>query len=87
MWTQPCQVRWPWGEMVEWDSGGDSNRLLLLREIREREKSKSYGKKVYYTSSSFRRGGYLFYILMRPNLGLKHTLCVAENITFDTSPT
>ena len=38
MWTQPCGVRW--GEMVEWDSGGmrDSNRLLFLREIREREK-------------------------------------------------
>ena len=32
-------------------------------------------------------GGYLFNILMQPNLGLKHLLCVAENITFDTSPT
>ena len=36
---------------------------------------------------SVRGGGYLFYILMQPSLGLKHPLCVAENITFDTSPT
>ena len=41
------------------------------------------------TSAALSAGGgeYLFYILMQPNLGLKHTLCVAEHITFDTSPT
>ena len=43
MWTQPCRVRW--GEMVEWDSGGDSNRLLCLREIRERGNVKVMGRR------------------------------------------
>ena len=75
--------------MVERDSGGmrDSNRLLFLREIREREKVKKLWEEGLLYQQLFPWRGIFVYILMRPNLGLKHTLCVSENITFDTSPT